>query len=324
MAYFLSCDWGTSAFRLRLVTLPNLTILAEITTNQGIAATFQSWRESHPAVSRVGFYQKVILAHIRELAEKVAIPLVQVPVVLSGMASASIGMQELPYQEMPFGVDGAEVITEIFPPTALFPHQLLLISGVKSEHDVMRGEETQLIGMMPEPPGQESEQVFIFPGTHSKHIWVRKQQAVAFKTYMTGEIFSLLAQKSILSTTVATTSHFEVPAYLNSFKQGVKEAVNANLLHAAFRVRTNQLFGKLDLKENFSYLSGLVIGTELKDLQNQGMPIRLVAGQQLQPHYTTALAVLGLAARVQTYPARWVDEAVVRGQYQIFQQLVNR
>ena len=322
MEYFLSCDWGTSAFRLRLVKTNNLEVIAEEVSDKGIAGTFQSWREAQHK-DRITFYLDIISEHIHKLEQRLSLNLGQVPVILSGMASSSIGMLELPYQELPFALDGGGLKTEYLKASPAFPHDLVLISGVKSEYDVMRGEETQLIGLVTEQPGAGQEQVFIFPGTHSKHIRVKGNNAVAFKTYMTGEFFALLSQKSILSATVAPAENPEAPGLDAAFKQGIKDAVGANLLHAAFRVRTNNLFGVLNPQENFSYLSGLIIGSELQDLLNKNSRINLVAGHQLQKYYATALQELGLSEQVQTFPARWVDEAVVRGQYKIYQRLTS-
>ncbi len=198
---------------------------------------------------------------------------------------------------------------------------MLLISGIKSTDDVMRGEETQLIGCINEAGPANSDGLYLFPGTHSKHIQVEDGQVVDFNTYMTGEFFELLAQKSILSASVVSpTKNPEILA-ATSFRQGVQDAGQGNILHVAFRVRTNELFGKLTKQENFTYLSGLIIGTELKELLAANhSKIYLFGGSNLQEYYEMALQELGLSERVHTFPGAWADEAVVRGQYKIFNQ----
>jgi 2-dehydro-3-deoxygalactonokinase len=323
MEYFLSCDWGTSAFRLRLVTVPDLKVIAEEVSDQGISGVYQLYQLTQPA-NRPGFYLEIVAEHIRKLEIKVNLALEKVPVVVSGMASSSIGLLELPYHELPFALDGSDVKTHFFRADATIPHDLVLISGIKSEHDVMRGEETQLIGLAPEFLAAGPEQVYIFPGTHSKHILVQENRAVAFKTYMTGEFFALLAEHSILRNTISAPDDLAEPTFTASFTKGVKAAIGANLLHAAFRVRTNNLFGRFSPAENLNYLSGLIIGSELQDLLPSNSRIYLVAGERLQKYYHLALQTLGLSERVQTFPARWVDEAVVRGQYKIYQHLINQ
>lgn len=313
---FLSLDWGTSSFRLRWVDAASLQVLGEETSGQGIAATFQAWQQA-PGQERLAFYTRVIAAHVAALEKRLGRPLAGLPVVISGMASSSIGLMELPYLRLPFATDGTGLQPHRIPASPAFPHEILLISGVRSQQDVMRGEETQLIGAI--PAGQDHDGIFLFPGTHSKHLLVRDNQVVDFNTYMTGEFFELLAKKSILSATVSAPAE---PASLESFQQGVRQAVGTNLLHTAFLVRTNQLFGVWKPEENFHYLSGLLIGTELQVLlQHPGVPLYLFGGAKLQPYYESALATLGLAGRLTSLPARWVDESVIRGQIRILQTL---
>jgi 2-dehydro-3-deoxygalactonokinase len=322
---FLSLDWGTSAFRLRLVDRSSGQVLAEETSDQGIAGTFRDWQQSpdQAPAARIAFYTRVIAPHIAALEKRRSRSLAGLPVVISGMASSTIGLLELPYLSLPFATDGTGLTTHQLPASPAFPHDIYLISGVRSEQDVMRGEETQLIGGMPRGWDDTREGIFIFPGTHSKHMEVRANQVVAFTTYMTGEFFELLAKKSILSATVTAPAAAPDPATDASFKKGVRDAVGANLLHAAFLVRTNHLFGLQSREENFQYLSGLLIGTELQQLLGYPGALYLFGGARLQPFYEAALAELGLAGQLHSLPASWVDESVVRGQARILQQLAS-
>lgn len=319
---FLSLDWGTSSFRLRWVDAASLQVLGEESSEQGIAATFQAWQQA-PARdpdARAAFYCQVIAAHALALEKRLGHSLAGLPVVISGMASSSIGLMELPYLHLPFATDGTGLHTHRIPAGQHFPHDILLISGVRSEQDVMRGEETQLVGAMSAGAGRIRDGIFIFPGTHSKHMVVRGHQVVAFNTYMTGEFFELLAKKSILSATVSAPAAAADPAGEESFIEGVRQAVGTNLLHMAFLVRTNQLFGVWSPEANFQYLSGLLIGTELQELlRHPEVHLYLFGGAKLQPYYESALAALGLAERLTSLPARWVDESVIRGQVRILQ-----
>lgn len=318
MNEFLSLDWGTSSFRLRLVEAGSGQVKAEESAAQGIADTFRQWQQ-HPAQSpsdRIAFYNRVIAGHIARLEEKLGQSLAGRTVVVSGMASSTIGMVELPYQSLPCATDGSGLTTRQLPATADFPHPILLISGVKSENDVMRGEETQLIGVLSEEEQATHDGIYIFPGTHSKHLDVQGNQVAGFHTYMTGEFFELLAKHSILSATVAAAGAETGDAA--SFRQGVADAQGNNLLHAAFLVRTNNLFGRYSREENYSYLSGLLIGTELQELLRQpGRNLYLCGGSKLQAYYQQALKTLGLDKQLQAFPAHWVDEAVIRGQSRI-------
>src|SRR5690606_13697012 len=105
MRVFLSCDWGTSAFRLRLIQSDDLRVLAETTRGQGIAETYSRWIDQGKRHERQTFYASLLKERIAELRQQSGHPLTGVPVVLSGMASSSIGMKELPYQKLPVHLD---------------------------------------------------------------------------------------------------------------------------------------------------------------------------------------------------------------------------
>ena len=193
MKRFLSCDWGTSTFRLRLVDSVKKEICAELKTNDGIADIHQQWLNAErPETERIDFYRGKLSEAFSRISGEVE---KNMPVILSGMASSSIGLTELPYKEFPFNWD-----LTLFPVKKInadenFSHPLYLVSGFRTDHDVMRGEESLLLGC---DIIDNDEKIFIFPGTHSKHVMVKNKSGVHFKTYMTGEIFNLLAGKSIL------------------------------------------------------------------------------------------------------------------------------
>ena len=311
---FLSCDWGTSAFRLRLVERATLKILAEESSKEGNAATAARWQQAgQPPEQRVGFYLAVIQQQLLKLEATVKTSLDDVPVVISGMASSTVGMKELPYKSLPFAVDGSDLLTKTLAQTPGFKHATLLISGVKSADDVMRGEETQLVGCQFENTAEE--QLFLHPGTHAKHVIVQHGQAISLKTYMTGEFFSLLSTNSILAASVEAGGQLEEGKNRAWFEKGVQASQQANLLHNAFLTRTNDLFKKADKRENHFYLSGLLIGSECHDLLLANLPARItLAGEPvLVALYGAALAGLGIAARcpVQTKTA---EEVTLNGQ----------
>jgi 2-dehydro-3-deoxygalactonokinase len=316
MIHFLSCDWGTTSFRLRLIDWKSRSARAEVFSDQGIAAIYRQWSaQDLPENKRLDFYLGFLKIRIHELEKKCRHSLNETPVLISGMASSSIGMMELDYLPLPFPCDPANLRIRLIEATGSFPHSLVLVSGAKTKNDVMRGEETLLIGC----DTDVAEQYFIFPGTHSKHVLVKNGIAVSLKTYMTGEIFELLARHSILSASLP--ENIQPDAIRNSlhFDNGVREGMNANLLHAIFKVRTNQLFKKLSPDENYLYLSGLLIGNELSDLKDavEG-PVTLVCGSNLKEYYQAALVSNGFALNLVD-----ADEAFVRGQYRIASQILK-
>ncbi len=149
MEKFISCDWGTSALRLRLVDTDNISVLAEVVSSRGISGTFDLWKQSGKQESeRLSFYQSILAGQIRKMEEQLNFSLQDMLLIISGMASSNIGMMELPYKEAPFGTDGQDLLVKIIEAGDDFKHTILMISGVKTENDAMRGEETQLIGCL--------------------------------------------------------------------------------------------------------------------------------------------------------------------------------
>ena len=195
-----------------------------------------------------------------------------------------MGMLELPYHPLPFSATGEDLQPALLPATPDCPHAIILIPGIRSEHDVMRGEETQLIGC---DVHKDTTRLFICPGTHSKHIAVIRGEAVGFQTFMTGEFFALLSRHSILAASVENPGNSREPAFL----AGVDAAQKSGLLNTAFSVRTNQLLAKWPKTDNYQYLSGLLIGEELKALTAR--PLTVVAAEPLLGSYLAALGHLG-------------------------------
>ncbi|MBF9143594.1 2-dehydro-3-deoxygalactonokinase [Hymenobacter properus] len=310
---FLSCDWGTSAFRLRLVERESLKVLAEESSKEGNAATAELWKQAgQPAEQRVAFYLAIVQAHVRKLEEAAKTSLDEVPVVISGMASSTIGMLEVPYKPLPFATDGSDLAVKILPATPEFMHVVLLISGVKSDDDVMRGEEVQLVGCGFENTAEA--QLFLHPGTHAKHVLVQNGQATTLKTYMTGEFFSLLSTKGILAASVEEGGKLDEGANREWFEKGVHASQETNLLHNAFLVRTNDLFQKASKAENYFYLSGLLIGSECGDLQaNPPARITLAGEPTLVALYQAALRTLGLD-RQSAVQTKMAEEVTLTGQ----------
>jgi 2-dehydro-3-deoxygalactonokinase len=315
MQNFISCDWGTSTLRLRLVDAVQQTVRAEVTDTQGIFDTYKLWKqEALDEAKRLSFYQSVVRGQLEKLEQQLAVSLRDVPLIISGMASSSIGMVELSYKELPWVIYRGDLEFKMVKKNEDFRHDMVLVSGVKSANDVMRGEETQLIGCELPLAG---EQIFIFPGTHSKHVYVEQRTVLKFKTYMTGEFFSLLSKQSTLSDSVTETNFLSKEARLKSFEKGVDQCHYDNLLHNAFLARTNYLLGHLTQEENYLYLSGLLIGTELKDLVNCRLPLTIVSNESMRTYYAAALEKLG----IHDFETQDVDNAIVKGHCKIYRLL---
>ena len=319
--YLLCCDWGTSLFRLQLIDADNYQCLGEHVVQEGIAGTFAAWQTTGEpnGIAIDSFFRQLLSRHIDTLSRQMSIRLTGVPIVISGMASSSIGMAEVPYAPLPFAIDGRQAGSLPIDAHPDFPHDMLLISGVSSGQDVMRGEETQLIGLMAlfQQAGYRAEKaIFIFPGTHAKHLYVQDGRLINFATYMTGEVFHLMATQSILKSSIDLNSLTDFSDHnVRAFRLGVRQATSSSLLHGLFTIRTNSLFDKLTKGENAFYLSGLLIGSELHHLlKEEGWPLILCSGSKLAPFYQLAIDALNLSDHTTSKPAELIDRAASVGQ----------
>lgn len=321
MKGFLSCDWGTSAFRLRLVSLPDLAVLEEEQTNHGIKSCYEEWAKTKESnkQARIFFYSDILNKQILQLKNRLKQSIDGLPIVISGMASSSIGIVELPYADTPFNSSGSSAITHFLKATSNLSHDILLISGLRAGNDVLRGEETQWLGCMDEWNEPLKQGLYILPGTHSKHLEIADDKIVGFKTYMTGEVFDLLASKSILQSALLAPTNWEVDT--DVFVAGVKESMTNDLLHTAFKVRTNDLFHTYSKEKNYHYLSGLIIGAEVKNIKRDtGLQLSLCAGTSLSRLYQVALKEYGWDKKLKIFPPKEFDNTVIKGQYKILMQ----
>jgi 2-dehydro-3-deoxygalactonokinase len=173
--------------------------------------------------------------------------------------------------------------------------------------------ETLLAGCNTEPGKNE---LFIFPGTHSKHVMVKNGVADSVATYMTGEFFALLSKHSILSGSIQQQESDMDPGF---FEKGIMDGSEMNLLNAVFRVRVNHLFKKVTATENFHYLSGLLIGAELSAVKGKEIDlITVVAGEGLMNKYRSGLTLLEPGKKVNHVNA---DTALVNGHCKIISTL---
>ncbi|KQP38773.1 2-dehydro-3-deoxygalactonokinase [Pseudorhodoferax sp. Leaf274] len=221
---------------------------------------------------------------------------------VSGMAGSRQGWTEAPYCPCPAGF--AELAAHLaWVPGARSP--VAIVPGLSMDQgglpDVMRGEEVQIFGAM--QLCGESAGVFVLPGTHSKWAQAETGCVTGFRSFMTGEVYALLSQHSILARTLNAEAPFDEAAFV----QGVARARDAGgLLHHAFGARALTLFGQLDADRLASYLSGLVIGAELHGAAPApGTPVVLIGSDLLTARYALALEVHGIASRRLGSEATW-------------------
>lgn len=219
---------------------------------------------------------------------------------ISGMAGSRQGWVEAPYVACPAGPE--ELKRHLH---WIEPRRIALVPGLSVERgevpDVMRGEEVQIFGAM--RLAGLTDGLFVLPGTHSKWATVRDGRVTGFRTCMTGEFYGLLSQHSIL----ARTLDAEAPLDEAMFLRGVTRAGEGNgLLHDAFGVRALALFDRLSPSQSASYLSGLLIGDELRPQALAGSrEVVVVGAPALTARYALALAARGAGVRTFGAEATW-------------------
>ncbi len=222
-----------------------------------------------------------------------------VPAIMAGMVGSRQGWREAPYVPCPatpasLGAAMLRFETGDGRPVAIVPG--VMLRSAARDGDVLRGEETQIAGLIGAEP--DFSGVMVHPGTHSKWATIAGGAVTEFQTYMTGEMFDLLAHRSFLRHSVAA-GEGDLAARPD-FERAVRRTAEAGLpfLAAIFSVRARQLLDGVDPTDNLAYLSGLVIGGEIAAARDAG---RLVAGQRLvviggqalAHAYARAFAVLG-------------------------------
>ncbi|SKB71700.1 2-dehydro-3-deoxygalactonokinase [Dyadobacter psychrophilus] len=321
--YLLCCDWGTTSFRLQLINRGDQRLIAEQISQNGIGQTYDIWKQREQSgIERITFFKEQLKNQIDALSIKAGFSLDNITILMSGMASSSIGMQEIPYAQLPFALDGSDVLIKYHEADETLPNDIMLFSGVRSSRDVMRGEETQLIGLAEMIDlSMDIDAIFILPGTHSKHLYIEKGVLVDFKTYMTGEVFNVMANYSILKDSVTAGLGTQITASeWKAFEDGIRESEYSEILNALFTVRTRQLFDLLDKKQNAMYLSGILIGSELRQLNREtNWQLILCCGQNLHALYQKAIETLQLSKSTIIVPSETVDNAASAGQIRIFE-----
>lgn len=230
-------------------------------------------------------------------------------VLMCGMVGSRQGWLEAPYVACPAGFP--ELVKGLAWPE---PGRIAIVPGASCERDgvpdVMRGEETKAFGAL-HLLGLDAARV-LMPGTHSKLATLSRGKLQEFATCMTGEVYALLRQHSILARTMPAQDDGALDEA--AFLQGVDLSCRGpGLLQAAFSARTLALFRRLGDAQGPSYLSGLVVGEELRERGLHGgtaagaaaLALVLVGADALTRRYALALRHLGLSPQVAGQDTTW-------------------
>jgi 2-dehydro-3-deoxygalactonokinase len=280
----IAVDWGTSSLRATLV---------------GRDGALLEHRSGGPGILAVaaGGFGAVLASVVGEWRGAI-------PMLLSGMIGSRQGWVEAPYLACPAG--GAEIAKALLAidggalgTVHIAPGLAVNVTG--SAPDVMRGEETQIIGAL-HATGL-SDGLFVLPGTHSKWVTVVDGRIVGFATFMTGEIFAALRHHTILGRLMPDGAELvDEMAFKRGVEAGAAEGPPGALLQRVFAARTLGLFGQLPAEALSSYLSGLLIGAELAAAivdRRRTSQFRIIgSAAALTKRYRVAADVLTLDARL--------------------------
>lgn len=277
---WIAVDWGTSNLRVWAMDGSGA-ILAETTSDDGMSK-----------LSRTDFEPALLRLIGPWLAGG------PVPVVACGMVGSRQGWCEAPYRAVPCTpLDAtAQVIAPAIDPSL----QVHIAPGLKqaSPADVMRGEETQIAGALRLMPNYDG--IFCLPGTHSKWVQMSAGEVVSFQTFMTGELFALLSENSVLRHGMQGGGWDDA-----AFDTGLSDAISRPERIAArlFALRAEGLIAGLTPAAARSRLSGLLIGIELAAARPYwlGQRVTLIGAEKLSSAYARALATQGVEA--QSLPA---------------------
>lgn len=228
------------------------------------------------------------------------------PILMAGQINSSIGWKVTPYLDCPLR---PQEISNSCLGFDCEGHRITLLPGVRCAlqnnlQDVMRGEELQILGFLQLQPSYSTGSILLcLPGTHTKWVQLTDGQISCFKTAMTGELFDLLCHQSVLIQQESAQGDFDWAA----FEQGCEFTLSSdsgNFVHGLFSVRTRQLSGEMTSLQAKAYLSGVLIGSDVRAAKHakewqltQGSEVVVIGSTRLNRCFATALSSIGVKCR---------------------------
>lgn len=288
--YVIVADWGSSHLRAFLCQFNVQGVLLVIDTAKGSGVT-----------KITNQFEQHLMDVIKPWRQKHG----QLPILLSGQVGSTVGWKEAAYIPCPISLDK---LASACLPFNCQGHHIYIVPGmscdIPNKHpDVMRGEEVQILGLLKrQQQDKQGRQLICLPGTHTKWVLVEDGEIQFFKTAMTGELYDLLINHSVL---IQKRTEIVDKA---AFMQGVNKATDSDVgsfSHNIFSVRTKQLFGELNQDNACSYLSGLLIGGDVKAAISanewdfsQFSEITIVGSEHLSQCFAVALEMQGVKTNV--------------------------
>lgn len=237
----------------------------------------------------------------------------EAPILLSGMVGSRQGWHEAPYASCPCHLGdlaaAALLVPDMDRDVAIVPGVAVGMEG-GAFADVMRGEETQVFGAL-HLMGRTAA-TLVLPGTHAKWVRVDSGAITDFRTFMTGDVYAAVGGHTILAKTLGTDS-----GNPGAFARGLDAAAGlvapGDLLARLFSVRSEGLFDRLPPNDAASFLSGLLIGAEVRGAASNAESVIIVGGAALTERYETAMAHFAIPTE------RAPEDSTAKGQFLVAQ-----
>lgn len=261
----IGIDWGTSSFRLMEIDRSGRSVMTT-SNHRGLGQI-----ENEEAIE---ILQGAFSAHEAE------------PFLMCGMIGSTLGLQEVDYIDTPVNPITLASHLSVLRNSRLLKSSAYIVPGVRSKAgdsiDVMRGEEVQVCGWLGHHTGLEGLHLLCLPGTHSKWVTVEAGNIVQIETALTGELYSLLTEHSVLVNGEQMDSE---EAFIRGVRRG---SDNPDLLRQLFSVRAEVVAGDEDPRHASSYLSGLLIGSELTSMKTPDQNLQFISNSTLNQRYALA------------------------------------
>ncbi|MBT6033045.1 MAG: 2-dehydro-3-deoxygalactonokinase [Kordiimonadaceae bacterium] len=297
-ATLIGLDWGTTSLRAHLIGSDGM-LLDTIQSQEGIM--------SPEGKDFVKTFERVVGPWLSKYPN--------LPVIASGMITSRNGWLETPYLPLPAGPSGFANALTCF--NINDTQKIYFVTGASyksdaGDPDIMRGEEVQILGCLQENNGPK--EIFLLPGTHSKWAIALSGTIESFMSFMTGEIYALLNNHSILGTLATPNKKPLSDGFLNGVKR--RFGSNSSLLHQVFSARTLALFDQLPSDEISDFISGLLIGDEVKSAITEfniaaSETVHIIGRGDLAEKYSMALDAVNVSNKIAS------EHAAATGLYQI-------